>query len=164
MAPTHPLKMIAFFEQCQATNKAAGVFKKIAKDKNQPKEKKMAHRSAAHSRELNYQHHCSHKYCNYHQSNWRNRVDRQSDYHHQDDQHHGCPGRNNKDSKSATSYDKKDDCKHNHSKKKRTRPCTMTSPLHQAWAIYLEEGFVLVQDLLCTIVLGLLLLEQQELR
>jgi hypothetical protein len=31
--------MITFFEQCQATNKAAGVFDKIAKDKKQPKEK-----------------------------------------------------------------------------------------------------------------------------
>jgi hypothetical protein len=33
MVPTDPLKIIAFFEQCQATNKAAGVLKKIAKDK-----------------------------------------------------------------------------------------------------------------------------------
>jgi hypothetical protein len=31
-------KMIAFFEQCQATGKAAGVLEKIAKDKKQPKE------------------------------------------------------------------------------------------------------------------------------
>ncbi len=40
--PTDLLKMITLFEQCQATNKAAGVLKKIAKDKKQPKEKKMA--------------------------------------------------------------------------------------------------------------------------
>ncbi len=39
MVPTDPLKMIAFFEQCQATDKVAGVLKKIAKDK-QPKERK----------------------------------------------------------------------------------------------------------------------------
>ncbi len=31
--PTNPLRMIAFFEQCQVTNKVAGVLKKIAKDK-----------------------------------------------------------------------------------------------------------------------------------
>ncbi len=31
--PTDPLKMIPFFEQCQATDKAAGVLDKIAKDK-----------------------------------------------------------------------------------------------------------------------------------
>jgi hypothetical protein len=31
--------MITFFEQCQATDKTAGILKKIAKDK-QPKEKK----------------------------------------------------------------------------------------------------------------------------
>ncbi len=43
MVPTNPLKLIAFFEQCQAINKAAGVLENIAKDKNQPKEKKMAH-------------------------------------------------------------------------------------------------------------------------
>jgi hypothetical protein len=33
MVPTDPLKMIAFFEQCQPTDKAAGVLEKIAKDK-----------------------------------------------------------------------------------------------------------------------------------
>ncbi len=38
MVPTDPLKMIAFFEQCQATNKVAGILEKIAKDK-QPKGK-----------------------------------------------------------------------------------------------------------------------------
>jgi hypothetical protein len=32
MVPTDPLKLIAFFEQCQATNKAAGILEKIAKD------------------------------------------------------------------------------------------------------------------------------------
>jgi hypothetical protein len=37
--PTDPLKLIAFFEQCQAADKAAGVLEKIAKDKKQPKEK-----------------------------------------------------------------------------------------------------------------------------
>jgi hypothetical protein len=63
--PTDPLKMNAFFEQCQATNKVAGVLKKIAKDK-QPKERKMAQLSVACSRELSYPQHCSCKYCNYH--------------------------------------------------------------------------------------------------
>ncbi len=38
--PTNPFKMIAFFEQCQATNKSSGVLEKIAKDKKKPKEKK----------------------------------------------------------------------------------------------------------------------------
>ncbi len=33
MVPTDPLKMIAFFEQCQATDGAAGILEKIAKDK-----------------------------------------------------------------------------------------------------------------------------------
>jgi hypothetical protein len=37
---TDPLKLITFFEQCQASNKAVGVLEKIAKDKKQPKEKK----------------------------------------------------------------------------------------------------------------------------
>jgi hypothetical protein len=52
--PTNPLKMIAFFEQCQATNKAAGILEKIAKDKKQPKERKMAHLPAACSSESSY--------------------------------------------------------------------------------------------------------------
>jgi hypothetical protein len=51
MVPTDPLKLIAFFEQCQATNKVAGVLEKIAKDRNHPKEKKTAHLPAARSSE-----------------------------------------------------------------------------------------------------------------
>ncbi len=37
--PANPLRMIAFFEQCQATDKVAGILKNIAKDKKQPKKK-----------------------------------------------------------------------------------------------------------------------------
>ncbi len=42
-------------------------------------------------------------------------------------------------------------------RKRATRPCIMTSPLHQAHAIHLEEGVILIQDLLCDLVLGLAL-------
>ncbi len=110
--PTGLLKMIAFFEQCQATNKVAGALEKIAKDKKQPKEKKTAHLPVAHSRESSYRQHCSSKYCDYHWSNPRNRDDHRFNYHHQDDQYHDCPHpqRNNKDLKSTMFYDKKDDC------------------------------------------------------
>jgi hypothetical protein len=66
MVPTDPLKLIAFFEHCQATNKAAGVLEKIAKDKKQQKEKKTAHLPAARSCGSSYQQHSHHKYCNYH--------------------------------------------------------------------------------------------------
>jgi hypothetical protein len=68
--PTDLLKMIAFFEQCQATGKAAGVLEKIAKDK-QPKERKTAQFPAAPSCESSYRQYHSRKYCNYHQSNQR---------------------------------------------------------------------------------------------
>jgi hypothetical protein len=64
--PSDPLRMIAFFKQCQATNKLAGVLDKIAKDKKQSKEKKTAQLLVARSRESSYRQHCSHKYCNYH--------------------------------------------------------------------------------------------------
>jgi hypothetical protein len=37
--PTDPLKLIAFFEQCQATNKVAGILNKIAKDKKQQRKR-----------------------------------------------------------------------------------------------------------------------------
>ncbi len=37
MVPTEPLKLIAFFKQCQAANKAAGILEKITKDKKKPK-------------------------------------------------------------------------------------------------------------------------------
>ncbi len=64
MVLANPLRMIAFFEQCQVTNKAAGVLEKITKDKKQSKEKSTAHVPTVRSRELSYkQHHC-HKYCN----------------------------------------------------------------------------------------------------
>jgi hypothetical protein len=62
MVPTNPLKMIAFFKQCQATNKAAGILEKIAKDKKQPKERKTNYLPAAHSHESSYHQHCSCKY------------------------------------------------------------------------------------------------------
>jgi hypothetical protein len=39
MVPADPLRMIALFEQCQATNKAAGILEKIAKDKKQKRRK-----------------------------------------------------------------------------------------------------------------------------
>ncbi len=60
--PANPLRMIAFFEQCQATDKVAGILDKIAKDKKQPKEKKTAHLPTARSRELSYRQHCSRNY------------------------------------------------------------------------------------------------------
>jgi hypothetical protein len=41
------------------------------------------------------------------------------------------------------------------SRKRATRPCTMTSPLHQAWAICPEEGVNLVPDHLPALVLAL---------
>jgi hypothetical protein len=68
----NPLRMIAFFEQYQATNKVAGVLKKIAKDKKQPKERKTAHLPATRSHESSHCHHQSHKYPDYHQCNQRN--------------------------------------------------------------------------------------------
>jgi hypothetical protein len=115
--PTDPLKMIAFLEQCQATNKAAGVLKKIAKDK-QPKEWKTAQLPVARSRESSYCQHCSRKYPNYHRSNQCDRDDQQSDSRHQDNRCHDCPQCDNKGMRSNKSYNKKDDCKHDHFKKK----------------------------------------------
>ncbi len=50
---TDPLKMIAFFEQCQAADKAAGILEKITKDK-QTKERKTAQPPVARSRKLSY--------------------------------------------------------------------------------------------------------------
>ncbi len=118
MVPTDPLKLIACFKHCQATDKAAGILKKIAEDKKQPKEKKTAQLPTACSRALSYWQHCCHKYRDYHQRDWRNCGDPQPDYCHREDQCHHCPWRNNKDLKRNKSYDKKDDCKRSHSKKK----------------------------------------------
>ncbi len=58
MLPTDLLKMITFFEQCQATDMAAGILEKIAKDKK-PKKRKTAQLPITHSRELSYRQHHS---------------------------------------------------------------------------------------------------------
>ncbi len=119
--PTNLLRMIAFFEQCQATNKVAGVLKKISKDKKQPKERKMTHLPATCSHEFSYPHHCCHKYRDYHQSNRCDCDDCQPDHHHQDNRRHNCSQRDDKNARSNKSYDKKDDCKSDYSKKKSTK-------------------------------------------
>jgi hypothetical protein len=72
--PTDPLKMIAFFEQFQATNKSAGILEKIAKDK-QPKERKTAQLPVSRNRESSYHQHRSHNYHDYHRSNQHSRND-----------------------------------------------------------------------------------------
>jgi hypothetical protein len=64
--PANLLRMIAFFKQCQATDKVAGVLEKIAKDKMQLKEKSTAHVPTAHSRESSYKQHRCYKYRDYH--------------------------------------------------------------------------------------------------
>jgi hypothetical protein len=82
MVPTDPLKLIAFFKQWQATDKTTGILEQTVKDKKQPKEKKTAHLSTAHSRESSYQQHHRHKYHDYHRSDQRDCDDRQPDYCH----------------------------------------------------------------------------------
>ncbi len=118
MVPVDLLKLIAFFGQCQATNKAASVLEKITKDKKEPKEKKTAHLPIAHSCELSYQKHRHHRYRNNHWSNQCNCDNQWPDYCHWDDWHHDCPCRNDKVFQNSKSYVKKDDCKHDHFKKK----------------------------------------------
>jgi hypothetical protein len=64
MVPMDLHQLIAFFEQCQAVDKVAGILEKI-KAKKQPKEKKTTHLPIAHSRDSSYrQHH--HKNWDYH--------------------------------------------------------------------------------------------------
>jgi hypothetical protein len=151
MVPTDPLKLIAFFEQCQATNKMSCFSRRSPRTKT-------SRLPAARSHVLSYQQHCCHKYCDYHTCNQRNRGNIRPNYHHQDNQHHNCPCYNGKDLKSSKSYKKKDDCKHNNFKiKTTTRPCIITSPLCLVRAICMEEGVILAQDLLCTLVLCLAL-------
>jgi hypothetical protein len=101
--PANPFRMIAFFEQCQATDKVAGVLDKIAKDKKKPKEKKTAHLPTARSCESSYRQHCSCNYRDCHRSDRCNRDDCQPDYHHRDDQRHDrgqCDDKDVRNSKS----------------------------------------------------------------
>ncbi len=79
---------------------------------------KTAQLPVACSHEWSYHQNCSRKYCSYHQSNQSNHNDQRSNYHHQDNRCHDCPQCNDKDMRSNKSYDKKDDCKRNHFKKR----------------------------------------------
>jgi hypothetical protein len=134
MVPANLLRMIAFFEQCQATNKAAGVLDKIAKDKKEPKEKETAHLPTAHSRESSYHQHCSCNYRDHHQSDQRDRDDRQPDYHHRDNQRHDCGRCDYKDARNSKSCNKKDDHKRDHFKKK------SDEAMHNAQSSLLSAG------------------------
>jgi hypothetical protein len=118
MVPANLLRMIAFFEQCQASNKAAGILEKIAKDKKQLKEMSTAHVPTAHSHGSSYKQHRCHKYCDYPQSSRRDRNDLQPDYCHRDNWRHDHGWCDDKDARNSKSYNKKDYCKHNHFKKK----------------------------------------------
>jgi hypothetical protein len=80
MAPMDPLWLVAFLEQCQTANKAAGVLDKL-KEKKQQYEKKKAHLPVACSCGSNHRHHCC-KNHDHHQSN-------QCDYN--KCQHDSCP-------------------------------------------------------------------------
>ncbi len=66
----------------------------------------------------------------YHQRDQRNCNDQQPDYSHQDNRHNNRPCPDNKDSKSSKSYKKMMIASTITSKKRATRPCTMTNPLH----------------------------------
>jgi hypothetical protein len=155
IVPANPLRMIALFKQCQATNKAAGL-EKIAKDKKQPKKKSTAYVPTARSRELSYKQHRCHKYCNYHQSDrcdcivikminamivvntttWT--------------QGKISPTTRRMIAIAITS------------RKRVTRPCTMTSPLCQARQFGQKKELISISFAL--LLLFLLLLKQQELQ
>ncbi len=146
--------MIAFFEQCQATDKAAGVLQKISKDK-QPKERKMAQLCVARSRKSSYCQCCSRKYLDYHWSIQRDRNDWRSNYRHWDV---GVMIALNATTRmwGATSPLARGMIASAIASRKRvTRPCIMTSPLCQAPAICPEKGVNLVPDYLRALGLAL---------
>ncbi len=154
--PTDPLKMIAFFEQYQATNKADGVLEKIAKDK-QPKEKKTAHFPVVRSCESSYHQHCSCKYMTTIEATNATAtivdptiIIKMIDTTIALD----ATARNQRAPSPMT---RRMIASAITSRKRATRPCIMTSPLCQALAICLEDGVDLVPDLLCVLALGLAL-------
>ncbi len=153
--PTDLLKMIAFFEQCQVTDKMAGILKKIAKDKKQLTEKTMAHPPATRSRESSYKQHCCHKYRDYHQSDQRDCDDCRLTIVIKTINMMIVVGATTRTQRATSPTARRMIASAITPKKRATRPCTMTSPLHQAPAICPEEGVNLVQDLLRTLVLVL---------
>jgi hypothetical protein len=155
MVPTDPLRMIAFFEQCQVTNMAAGVLEKITKDKKQPKERKMAHLPAAHSGDratiiiavtstavtikvTDTIVMITNLTIIIKRINAMIMVDTTTKM-----QRATSPTTRRMIASAITP------------RKKATMPCIMTTPFCQAPEICPEEGVDLVQDLLCALVLGL---------
>jgi hypothetical protein len=165
MVPTDPHKIIAFFEQSQATNKVvAGIFKKIAKDKKQAREKKTAHLPVAHSRESSYQQHCCHKCHDYHEAT--NAIATTSDLTiiiktiyativliaTIRTQRATSPTKRRMIASVITS------------RKRAMRPCKMTSPFCRVWAICPEKESLLLKISFGLSFLVSLLFKQQELQ
>jgi hypothetical protein len=161
MVPTDPLKRIAFFKQCQATNKTTGILEKIIKDKKQPKEKKTAHVPAAHSHELSYKQHHRNKYCTYHQSDRRNATIANLTIVIKTIEAMIVVNAMTRTRGATSPTTRRMIASAITSRKRATRPCIMTSPLCQAPAICPEEGVNLVPDLLCALVLVLALAHAQ---
>jgi hypothetical protein len=130
---TDPLWLIAFFKQCQTADKAAGILDMI-KEKKQPKEKKIAHLPIAGSHNSSYWQHCC-KNCNYHQSNHRN--------HNINDMTVAIEMINatitlivkTRTTKTKSPMRRRMTTGTITSRKRVTRSCTTTSPLHQAWTL-----------------------------
>ncbi len=113
--PMDPLWLVALFEHCQTANKVLSVLDKL-KERIQPKEKEAAHLPVACSCGLNHWHHCR-KNHDYHQSDQCNHDKHQHDSCYRDDQHNNYSCHKEKDFRKKP-YEKIDDCRHNHFKKK----------------------------------------------
>jgi hypothetical protein len=107
MVPANLLRMIAFYEQCQATNKVAGILDKIPKDTSSQRKRKrlifLPHVTwikLAPALQL--------------QLPWPS--SKQPTQLH--NQHHDHGWRNDRDTRNSKSYNKKDGCKRDHFKKK----------------------------------------------
>jgi hypothetical protein len=146
--PTNLLRMIAFFEQCQATNKGAGILEKITKDKKQPNERKTAHLPATRSHESSYCHHCSHKYHDYHQRDRRNRNNCHLTIVIETINATIVVNATTRTQIATSPMTRRMIASTITPRKRGTRPCIMTSPLCRAPAIRPEKEVNLVQDLL----------------
>jgi hypothetical protein len=156
MVPTNPLKMITIFEQCQATNKVAGILEKIAKDEQQPKEKIMVliflsriavNQATANIVVVNIATIIKAANATMTIANPTiviKTIDAMIALDTMTRTRRAPQPTTRRMIASAITP-----------RKRVTKPCKMSSPLFQAWAICLEEGVVLIQDLLCILVLVL---------
>jgi hypothetical protein len=158
MAPTNPLKMIAFFEQCQATDKAVALLRRLPRTRSGQKRRKWLNFL---SRVAMNQATGSIKVVNIQTTikatNAIATIANPTVVIETINTTIALVATTRRTQRATSPMTRRMIASKITPRKRATRPCIMTSPLCQEWGISMVVGVVLVQDLLHDLVLGLAL-------